>query len=152
MNATFRPELPQRIFWGIAIVVFGLPVIGILVEGPSDTTAVGIMLICAAYVAWMVRSLFIRVVASESGVRVVGLFSDRNYPWESIARFEGPPQSKYIRLVTDTGDRRRLPGLHQSIVEQIQNRSSHTENVFESLGRLLEVARGRHEATATGPE
>jgi hypothetical protein len=115
MNATFRPELPQRIFWGIAVVVFGLPVIGILVERPSDATAVGIMLICAAYVAWMVRNLFIRVVASESGVRVVGLFSNRNYPWDSIAGFEGPPQSKYIRLVTDTGERRRLPGLHQSM-------------------------------------
>lgn len=151
MNATFRPELPQRIFWAIAVVVFGLPVIGILVEGPSDATAVGIMLICGGYVAWMVRNLFIRVVANESGVRVVDLFSDRSYPWQSIARFEGPPQSKHIWLVTEKGDRRRLPGIHQSIVEQIQNRSNHTEDVFESLGRLLEIARGHHEATAQGP-
>jgi hypothetical protein len=151
MNVTFRPELPQRIFWGIAIIVFGLRMIGTLVEGPSDGTAVGIMLMCAAYVAWTVRNLFMRVVASESGVRIVGLFSDRTYPWSSIARFEGPPQSKYIRLVTETGDRRRLPGLHQSIVEQIQNRPNQTEDVFESLQRLLDVARERRQATTKEP-
>ena len=146
MNVTFRPELPQRIFWGVGAVVFGVPVIGILVEGPYDAMSFGMLLICAAYASWMVRSLFMRVVADETGVRVVGLFSDQTYPWASIASFEGPPESRFINLITDTGDRHRLPGLKQSIVEQIQNRSSHTEDVSESLRRLLEVARGRREA------
>lgn len=150
MNVTFRPELPQRIFWGVAAVVFAGPLIGTLVEGPYDATSFGFLLICAAMVSWMVRSLFIRVVANESGVRVVGLFSDRTYPWDSIAKFEGPPDSKYVVLVTEAGDRRRLPGLRQSIVEQIQQRSSHTEDVSESLARLLEVARGRRESTTAG--
>jgi hypothetical protein len=146
MNVAFRPELPQRIFWGVAAVVFAGPVIGTLVEGPYDATSFGFLVICAAMVSWMVRSLFIRVVANESGVRVVGLFSDRTYTWDSIASFEGPPDSKYVVLVTETGERRRLPGLRQSIVEQIQQRSSHTEDVSESLQRLLEVSRGRHQA------
>jgi hypothetical protein len=150
MNVTFRPELPQRIFWGVAAVVFTGPVIGTLVEGPYDATSFGFLVICAVMVSWMVRSLFIRVVANESGVRVVGLLSDRTYPWDSIANFEGPPESKFIVLVTDTGERHRLPGLRQSLVEQIQSRSSHTEDVSESLRRLLEVARGRREAPTGG--
>ena len=104
---------------GVAAVVFALPVIGTLVEGPYDATSFGFLLICAAFVSWMVRSLFIRVVANESGVRVVGLLSDRTYPWESIASVEGPPQSKYVVLVTNAGERRRLPGLRQSLVEQV---------------------------------
>jgi hypothetical protein len=148
MNVTFKPELPQRIFWGVGAVLFSFPVIGILVEGPDDALSLGLLLICAAYVSWMLRSLLIRVVANESGVRVVGLFSDRTYAWDSIAMFEGPPQSRYVVLVTDSGDRHRLPGLHQSIVEQIQNRPSHTDDVSERLTRLLEVARGRRGAPA----
>jgi hypothetical protein len=150
MNVTFRPELPQRVFWGVAALVFALPVIGTLVEGPYDATSFGFLLICAAVVSWMVRSLFIRVVANESGIRVVGLLSDRTYPWASIASVEGPPQSKYVVLVTDAGERRRLPGLRQSLVEQVQQRSSHTEDVSESLRRLLEVARGRPEVPTAG--
>jgi hypothetical protein len=150
MNVTFRPELPQRILWGVAAIVFGVPVIGILVEGSLDATSFGILLICAAFVSWMVRSLFVRVVANESGVRVVSLFSDRRYPWDSIAEIEGPPQSKFVVLVTDAGERHRLPGLRQSLVEQIRSRSSHTEDVSESLRGLLEIARGRREAPTAG--
>lgn len=146
MNVTFRPELPQRIFWGVGAVVFGVPLIGILIEGTYDAMSFGILVICAAYVGWMIRSLFIRVVANETGVRVVGLFSDRTYAWDSIARFEGPPESRSVSLVTVTGERHRLPGLRRSIVEQIQNRPGHTEDVSESLRRLLEVARGRRQA------
>jgi hypothetical protein len=150
MNVRFRPELPQRIFWGVAAVVFTGPVIGTLVEGPYDATSFGFLVICAAMVSWMVRSLFIRVVANDSGVRVVGLFSDRTYPWESIAKFEGPPESKFVVLVTDTEERHRIPGLRQSPVEQIQSRSSHTQDASESLRRLLDVARGRREAPTAG--
>jgi hypothetical protein len=32
MNVTFKPELPQRIFWGVGAVLFSFPVIEILVE------------------------------------------------------------------------------------------------------------------------
>ena len=150
MDVTFKPELPQRILWGVAAVVFGLPVIGILVEGPYDATSFGFLVVCAVLVSWMVRSLFIRVVANEIGVRVIGLLSDRTYPWDSIDGFEGPPESRFVVLVTDTGERHRIPGMRQSLVEQIQSRSSHTEDVSESLRRLLEVARGRREAPTAG--
>jgi PH (Pleckstrin Homology) domain-containing protein len=140
-RVVLRPELPQRIFWGVDIVVFGPPVIAIPLDPmPFDGASLFFLVLCAAMTAAATRSLFIRAVANEYDVRVVGLLSDRTYPWDSIARIDGLPESQFVVLVTDSGKRHRIPGLRQSLAEQIQDRPSHTKHGSERLQQLLQNA------------
>jgi hypothetical protein len=134
-----RPELPKRLLWIVVTLIFGLPVIGLLSDPmPSDAAWWFFLVMCIAIAGVAARSLFIRVVADEDGVRVVSTLSSRHYRWDSITRFEGPPQSRFVVLVMDTGERRRLPGLRQSPGEQLRDRPSHTEDAFERLQGMLQ--------------
>jgi hypothetical protein len=143
VSGIFRPELPKRVLWGVVAVMFGLPVIGLFSDPmPSDAAWWFFLVMFVAIVGVAVRSLFIRVVADEHGVNVVSTLSSRHYAWDSIARFEGPPKSKFAVLVTDAGKRHRLPSFRQSPAEQIMDRPSHTENVFERLQAMLQARSG----------
>jgi hypothetical protein len=141
-TAIFRPEWPKRVLWVVVALMSGLAVVGFLSDPMLPDPAFWFFLVMYIAMAGVAaRTLFIRLVVSERGVRVVATFSDHYFGWDSIARFEGPPQSKLAVLVTKTGERRRLAGFRQSPAEQLQNRPSHTERVVERLQAMLQEAR-----------
>jgi hypothetical protein len=141
-SITFRPETPMRVLWIVMTLVFGLAGVGLLSDAmPSDPGWWVLLGMSVAIAALGARGTRIRAVADERGVRLINLFSSHRYAWDSIARFELTPGARSrAMLVPETGKHRSLAHLQVSPAEGRRTRSNHTQEVVETLQRLLRDA------------
>jgi hypothetical protein len=141
-SITFRPETPMRVLWFVMTLVFGVAAVGLVSDAmPSDPGWWVLLGMSVAIAALAARGSRIRVVADEHGVGLINLFSSHYYAWGSIARFELTPGARpRAMLVPNTGKHRRLAHLQVSPGEERRTRSNHTQEVVETLQRLLREA------------